>query len=690
MVNDFLFELGSEELPSKAVLTLSQALTETVKDELNKAQIAFESIDTFATPRRLGLRINKLALKGAAQTTVRRGPALKFAYDEDKKPSKALQGFAASCGVAIEALTLEETDKGAWLVHVSETAGAKTAELLPTIFATALSKLPIPKPMRWGEGEVAFVRPVHWVLMLLGDSLLPCKLLGLDSGVLTYGHRFHAPEAIVVKHPADYETLLAKACVLADFSKRRETIINQINTLAAEHKARALVPADLLDEVTAIVEWPQALVAGFEQAFLTVPSEALIASMQSHQKCFALYGAEGALLPFFITVSNIKSSHLQQVVEGNEKVMRARLSDAAFFFEHDKKEPLSQRLASTGQVIYQASLGSLLDKTTRMQAIMSGLEAPLALNSRQAQRAAELAKCCLMTGMVGEFPELQGIMGYYYARHDGEDLPVAEALREQYLPKFSGDDLPSSALGSALSLADRLDTLVGIFALGQKPTGDKDPFKLRRHALAVARLLIAEPKSLPLSALIQLASGAYAKTLSQKGDLSELPPFILERLQAYYQSQGIGADIVAAVRARQTDDLYDFEKRVRALADFVKQEAALSLSSACKRVKNLLQQEVKDSMEGAFQESLLQDEAEKQLAQTLVKTEALLAPLYQAQDYPAIFTHLAALKDPVDAFFDQVMVMTTDLDLRKNRLMLLSRLQALLQGPADIALLQRV
>ncbi|WP_028387959.1 glycine--tRNA ligase subunit beta [Legionella fairfieldensis] len=693
MASDFLFELGCEELPSGAVQPLAHALTTHLLAALDKAQIGYGKWRSFATPRRLAILISDLQEEQPAQVVSRRGPAMAAAYDAQGQPTPALLGFVKSCGVTIEALTTSKTDKGEWLIHETVTKGTKTSDLLPTMITQALTALPIVKPMRWGSGDTEFVRPVHWVVMLLNNQVIDCEILGVRAGRFTYGHRFHHPQSIEILHTSKYESLLRNAFVIADFTTRRTLVIEQVEQLASQHAAQAIMPDALIDEVTAIVEWPQALLAGFEPDFLTVPAEALIASMQNHQKCFALQNDEKALLPYFITVANIASREPKQVIAGNEKVMRARLSDAAFFFHQDKKQPLSHHLAATEKVIFQAQLGSLQDKAKRLQLIMRFLAKVLSLDVQQANRAAELSKCDLMTGMVGEFPELQGLMGYYYARHDGEGEEVALALNEQYMPRFSGDKLPDSRIGFALSLADRLDTLVGIFSIGQKPSGVKDPFKLRRHALAVVRLLLSVPTPLKLTQLIEETQRAYGALLphQSKAEVAkELSLFILERLQSYYQGQqSFSGDLILAVRARQEDWLYDFDKRIHALAIFINLPEAAALSAACKRVNNLLQQTAYfGTMIEDVNESLLEDGAEKALFVHLQAIEQVVQPLYINEEYVNILNQLASLREPIDAFFEQVMVMVDDPVIKMNRLSLLTRLQSLLQGVADISLLQ--
>lgn len=688
MVNDFIFELGCEELPSGSVWPLADEFANQLLAALDKAQLGYGAVKRFASPRRIAVAIFDLQAEQKSQSVTRRGPAFAAAYDKEGKPTPALLGFAKSCGVDVEKLSRIETDKGDWIVYETLSQGNKTKDLLPALISQSLAALPITKPMRWGAGDEEFARPVHWAVMLYGDTVIEHSILGINSARNSRGHRFHHPQSIVINSAQSYESQMREAFVIADFAIRKQMIKQQVEDLAASIQATAIMPEDLLDEVTSIVEWPQALMANFEKEFLEVPAESLIASMQSHQKCFALKDKQGKLLPHFITVSNIASSNPKQVILGNEKVMRARLSDAAFFFRQDKKLPLSQHIAGTEQVVFQAKLGSLQDKALRVEALMTYLSPALHLNINQAQRAAQLSKCDLLTGMVGEFPELQGLMGYYYALNDGEEPTVAHALNEQYMPRFAADDLPESDLGLALSLADRIDTLVGIFAIGQKPSGVKDPFKLRRHALAVVRLLIATPAQLNLSTLIEQAIVHYGARISVEPHLlDELKTFILERLQSYYQGQGLSVDLVHAVRARQDDWLYDLDKRLAALQLFVKLPEASSLSAACKRVNNLLSQAGRHSL-SSVNEQLLEEGPEKFLYVHINQIAQAVEPLYRSADYGALLKLLASLKEPVDLFFDKVMVMVEDQTIKANRLALLASLQDLLQGVADISLLQ--
>lgn len=689
MLTDVLFELGTEELPSGAVWPLADALAKNLMDACTKAGITVGEARPFATPRRLAVRLCGVVEKQANQTIARRGPPCASSRDAEGKPTQALLGFAKSCGVALDALTTVTTEKGEWWAFEAEKEGALTKDLLPALINEAIAALPFAKPMRWGSGDREFARPVHWALLLYGKDVIVCDVLGLKTGNTTRGHRFHQPKPIEVVSPAVYESLLQEAFVIADFALRRETLVKDIRQLAESHGYHAVMPESLVDEVTSIVEWPKPLMIQFDSVFLEVPPEVLIAAMQSHQKCFALRDDAGHLVPYCITVANIESKSPNDVIHGNEKVMRARLSDAAFFYHQDRKEPLSHYALATANVVFQARLGSLQDKATRLGALMTHLAEPLQLDSTKALRTAFLSKCDLMTGMVGEFPELQGLMGSYYARNDQEDEAVALALYEQYLPRFAADDLPCSPLGLALSLADRIDTLVGNFAIGQKPTGVKDPYKLRRHALAVLRMLIATPIPLRLSSLIAESALFYGETLTvSKASQDEVCAFILDRLPSLYQGQHIPQDVVQAVCARENDWLFDLDNRVKALLTFTTTKDAAQLSHACKRVNHLLHQASVVLNADALDEALLQEAAEKDLLREIKAVEARVAPLYALSEYAGILSNLARLRPFVDAFFAHVMVMVDDNALKTNRLCLLLRLQQLLQGVADISLLQ--
>lgn len=686
MSKDFLFEMGCEELPSAAVKQLSEALYDAMKNVLEKAQLDYKTMKVYATPRRLAIFISEMAETQPEQHQQRRGPAVQQAFDAQGNPSRALEGFARSCGVEVAQLDRLQTDKGEWMVYEQRMAGQKTVDLLADLVTQTLYSLPIAKPMRWGLGEDEFVRPVHWILALWGEDCLPMHCFGIKSDRYTRGHRFHANKLIEIQKPQAYIETLRNAYVLADFVERREEIVRQIENIANEQDAKAVIPPELLDEVTSIVEWPVALIAKFEAKFLEVPPEALIAAMQEHQKCFALKNKADDLLPLFITISNIESSKKSQVIAGNEKVMRARLSDAAFFYTQDRKIPLRSRIEETKRVVFQAKLGSLYDKSERIRQLILSLAEALDLNRIEAQNVAELSKCDLLTGMVGEFPELQGLMGYYYALHDKEAEAVAIALNEQYMPRFAKDDLPESLLGKALSLADRLDTLTGIFAIGQKPSGVKDPFKLRRHALAVVRLLVSLPFPISLKHCLDSALLAFDPNLDfSKSQFAELKPFILERLISHYTAQGFSHERIHSVLAVQDDCFYDFDRRLKALSEFEQRSEAEALSAACKRVDNILRQQTVPDTE--VNETLLQESAEKKLWQHVTALSRQIAEYQEQQNYDALLRHLAELKVPVDTFFDSVMVMAEDTDLRNNRLSLLMNLQNQLKSVADISLL---
>ncbi|MBP6918591.1 MAG: glycine--tRNA ligase subunit beta [Legionellaceae bacterium] len=682
-MNDFLFELGVEELPVAAVHELSEALLERFRAALAEANITHGSLKSFGSPRRLALLARDVAAAQASQVKSRRGPAV--AQDVQGQPSPAVLGFAKSCGVDVSELQIETTDKGSWWTSTIRTSEIATPTLLPGMIQKILADLPIRKLMRWGAGDLAFSRPVHWAVMLWGSECIETDILGVVSGRTSYGHRFHHPGAVEIATPDAYEAKLLAAYVVADFQQRHTMIREQITQLAASQQLNAVIPDDLLAEVTAIVEWPRALLADFDPKFLEVPAEALIAAMQIHQKSFALYTQQDKIAPHFIAVANIDSTDKTQVKKGNEKVMHARLSDAAFFYQKDKAHGLAAQIPALKQVVFQTQLGSLADKAERIGKIMMALQAPLQIDAQELSRASALSKCDLLTGMVGEFPELQGIMGYYYAQHAGETPAVALALQEQYLPRFAQDDLPTSPLGHALSLADRLDTLYGLFAIGQKPTGVKDPFKLRRHALAIARILLGLP-DLSLQACLQAAADAYGGQIERPAPelLSELQTFILERLQSYYQNQQVPIELFQAVRACQSDCLFDMAQRITALLGFIQMPEAQALSAMAKRVNNVLTQAAQNRELYEVNPDTFVEESERVLwaaieqTQQRFKTEATL-------DYAEKLQILVAIQSKLATFFDQVMVMDPDLKLQNNRLALLTRLQGLLISIADLS-----
>lgn len=688
MNKDFLFELGCEELPPGSLKSLVEALKENIRCELNKAELSFETIKTYASPRRLAILVKDLQSAQKNREIEKRGPALKAAFDNNGEPTKACLGFAKSLAISVKDLTTLETDKGSWVIYKTVSKGQPTENLLPDMIEQAVKALPLSKPMRWGNFDFSFLRPVHWILALYGDKVVPFSLFGLQSDNKTYGHRFHSPKAISLSLPQTYEEKLAEAKVIADFAKRRQVIIEQIKHLANELNATPCLNDALLDEVTAIVEWPNALVVSFDKDFLTLPSEPLIAAMESHQKCFALKHKEkDELLAKFITVSNIESLQPALVIHGNEKVMQARLSDAKFFYDKDCSTPLSQHVAMTQKVIFQTKLGTLYDKTLREQKVAAEIADLLKADPCLVKRALTLSKCDLMTEMVKEFPELQGYMGKYYALNDKEPKDVAYALFEQYLPRFSTDLLPSTKTGLILALSARLDNLLGIFAIGQKPTGAKDPFKLRRAALGIVRLLIENQVRLGLDELLELTRQSFKNIEPPKQILIEVKQFILDRLTAYYQKQGMSIDKIKAVLRVQDNILSDFDKRLNAIIAFCKHQNAPVLANANKRVGKLLAQQA-NFKATKVEEKLLELHQEQRLFSELKAKAQKIKPLMQQGDYKESLEILASLAEPIDSFFDSVMVMVEEADLRRNRLNLLYQLQALFMQVADISELQ--
>lgn len=691
---DFLFELGTEELPPKALPSLSNALTQELMAGLQEAGLAVGEATSYAAPRRLAVLIRDVAFKTENQMVERKGPALASAFDAAGNPSRALEGFAKSCGVQVADLQKIETDKGTWLVHKAIQPGKTAGEILPAAITRALDKLPTPKRMRWGNSEVEFIRPVHWVVALHGDTVIDTPILGLKAGRQTWGHRFHHPAPLTLPTPSDYAWLLeTQGFVLADFAKRRTKIKTQIEQLAAELGGAARIDADLLDEVTALVEWPIAVAGQFEASFLAVPHEALISTMQDNQKYFALVDAQYRLLPWFITIANIDSKNPAAVREGNERVIRPRFADALFFWNEDRKQPLAAHLDTLKTVVFQQKLGTLFDKTERVERLAQHIAEQIGAPVANSARAARLSKCDLQSKMVGEFPELQGIMGRYLATHDGEAAEVALALDDYYLPRRAGDLLPASPIAQALALAERLDTLVGIFAIaGMEPSGSKDPFALRRAALGVLRILIEKNLDLDMRALLHVAYKNFpvqdAEVLRDEYPLvlSKLFDFMLDRMRAYAHDRGIRADVFESVLATRPTRPLDFEQRMQAVNDFLALPQAEALAAANKRIGNILKK-VEGDLPTTISEALLAEPAERELALRVQQLEAELAPLFAKANYTAALGKLAHLRDAVDAFFDSVMVMAEDAALRDNRIALLHRLRALFLGVADLALL---
>lgn len=683
---DLLVEIGTEELPPKALKKLSNAFTDGIVTGFQTAGLTADEVIAYAAPRRLAVWLKDIPAQQADQLIEKRGPAIQAAFDKDGQPTKAAQGFAASCGVEFAALQRLETDKGAWLVFRQQQAGQKTADLFPKIVDQSLANLPIPKRMRWGDGEAEFVRPVHWIVMLADQQVIDAEILGIKTGRESRGHRFHAPAPIHIRQPADYAVQLGEAYVVARFEARSEMISKRVQELATELGGKAIMPDALLDEVAALVEWPVPIAGRFEEKFLAVPQEALIHTMQGDQKYFGLTDANGKLMPNFITISNIESKDPSKVSEGNERVIRPRFSDAAFFWEQDKKQPLAARRDQLKTVVFQQQLGTLHDKSTRVAQLAQYIAQQLQADESLAVRAAELGKCDLVTNMVFEFTDLQGTMGRYYAQHDGEAAEVAQALEEQYLPRFAGDQLPSTSTGRILALAERIDTLAGIFAIGQKPTGTKDPFGLRRLALGVLRILIEQKLSLDLADLLDQAAHNLTALLGKKPDMQEALDYILERLRAYYQEQGINTELIEAVAALKPTQPLDFEQRLKAVVSFRRLTASESLAAANKRISNILKK-VETAIPAEVDPSLLKENAEQTLAASLQAQQTKVLPLFAVGDYEEALLSLAHLREPVDNFFNDVMVMTEDEALRNNRLALLNQLRGLFLRVADLSVL---
>ncbi len=687
---DFLLEIHTEELPPKSLHRFVEDLSQGIEKGLTEADLDHGEMELFATPRRLAVIVKDLASKQSEQTIERRGPAVSSAFDKNDKPTRACEGFARSCGVSVEKLGKLKTDKDEFLFYKETKPGKTVLDLLPDIVKQAIKSMPIIKPMRWSKHAHEFSRPVHSLILMYGKQVIPCDIFGKQAAKQTRGHRFHRERILTIRSPEKYEQVLKKhGYVIPRFAERRAKILEQINALAVKHGGEVIYDEALLDEVTGIVEWPVALLGRFSKEFLEVPREALISSMQDHQKCFPLADKKGDLLPLFIAVSNLQSLKPSEVVKGNERVMLARLSDAKFFFEADQTQPLVNYREELKAVVFQAQLGTLYDKTERVKNLATRIAEKTESNVKYAEQAAELSKCDLMTSMVGEFPELQGIMGYYYAMHDKLPEEVAVALKEQYMPFNATAPLPKTQTGKILALADRLDTLVGIFGINKKPTGDKDPFALRRAALGVIRLLIAMPEVSLSSLIIHLEKDCYDDGVltNQKG-YQDVISFIFERLKYWLLPQGYTANQFAAVNNVKLVDkeIPDFIARMEAVQAFSDLPEAESLAAANKRVQNILAKE--NVAENAAivtvmpNRQLLKEEAEIKLVAAIEEQEKK-----SFENYTEQLQSLASLREPIDEFFDKVMVMAEDKDLRLNRLRLLSRLQKLFLNVVDISLL---
>lgn len=688
-----LFELGTEELPPGALKALQTGLVDRLQEGLDRAGITHGALQGFAAPRRLAVQVSGVTLEQADRPFERRGPALSSAFDDAGQPTRAAEGFARSCGVSVSALERIETAEGAWLVHRGIEPGQATTQLLPNVFEQVLSQLPIPKRMRWGSETLEFVRPVHWVVLMLGEKVVPATFFGVTTGQTSQGHRFHHPGAIPLNSADDYVDALYQGSVMVDFANRRDAIQTQVKAEGERLGGRAMLDDALLDEVTALVEWPVALSGSFAKDFLRVPAEALISSMQGHQRYFPVQDHHGELLPHFITVANIESKDPRQVVSGNERVIRPRLADAAFFWDQDRQRALADRLESLHQVVFQKSLGSLADKAGRVASLAESLADTFGVASKDAARAGQLARADLVTEMVGEFPELQGIMGRYYALESGENPSVAAALDEGYQPRFSGDAIAASALGQLLAVAERIDTLSGIFAIGKAPTGAKDPFALRRAALGLLRTLIEGEHDINLTRQFAQAAANQPAAVEAQKQVPALVEFCLERLRAIYHEQGFAAELFEAVRSVTDPNAFsplDFDRRLSACQAFAQLPEAASLAGANKRIRNLLRRaegNVTSLAENPVNANQFTEPAETALFDALASRQDALAGFIAAADYRQALRLLAELKAPVDTFFDQVMVMAEDPAVQRNRLALLNHLQQQFLAIADVSAL---
>ena len=685
---DLLVEIGTEELPPKALRGLMDAFAGNLGNEINEARLEHGELHAYASPRRLAVIVEALAAGQEDRRLSQKGPPVSVAYDDKGKPLPPATAFAKKCGVEVSDLGRVETEKGAWLVAETVEKGRPTAELLPALIEKALADLPIPRRMRWGDGEAEFVRPVHWVVLLHGTDVIEGSVMGIPCGNTTMGHRFHSSGPIRISKPSAYlQTLEEKGHVIADFDIRRKLVMDGVDRLAKKASGHVVDGEALYDEVAALVEWPVPVLGKFDEAFLELPREVVVSTLTGHQRYFPIAGDNDALLPCFVTVANLESKEPDKVRDGNERVIRPRLADAAFFWDSDRRKALSTRQEALRDVVYQRGLGSLYDKSMRTAEIATVIAASLEMDSAAVERAAGLCKCDLLTGMVGEFPDLQGTMGRYYAISDGEPDIVATAIGEHYQPRFAGDALPETDEGRVLAIADRLDTLAGIFTIGKKPSGNRDPFGLRRAALGVIRLSIECGLDLDLKTLIANSLGLQPAGKEDPGELAEsLYTFITDRLRRYFLDRDADLDTETfdAVMARQPSSLVDFELRLQAVQAFLELDEAQSLASANKRIANILRQagttETTD-----ISENLLEEDAERALYDALVSAEATVRPLLDARDYTRALRELAALREPVDRFFDDVMVMADDDDVKTNRLALLGGLRALFLDVADIS-----
>ncbi len=689
MNQDLIFELGTEELPPIALKRLSQALEKEFISGLKEAGLSHGSVISHATPRRLALVVADCATRQPDRKLEKRGPAVQAAFDADGNPTKAAEGFARSCGTSVDKLDRLKTDKGEWLMLQLEEKGKPALELLPGIAEQALNRLPIPKRMRWGSSDAQFVRPVHWLVFKQGDDIVPCQLLDVQAGDISYGHRFHHPEALLIDRAENYASILeSKGKVITHFATRKENIEAQVKKVAKTLGGTAEIDPALLDEVTALNEWPIAITGSFEEKFLQVPAEALILTMKKNQKYFPVFDANGELMNHFITIANIDSPKPEVISEGNERVIRPRLADAKFFWDQDGKKRLEDHIESLKSVVFQQKLGSMYDKSLRVADLAAWIAEQTGADAQLAQRAGMLSRCDLMTDMVGEFADMQGIMGRYQALRDGEPAEIAQAMEEFYLPRYSGGPLPQTPTGIALSLAEKIDTLCGIFGIGMKPSGDKDPFALRRAALGALRIIREHSLTLDIKQLLSLSQSLLKDKIGDEQPADGVYHFLMDRLKVLLGDEGISAPLFESIIAVQPSTIPDLDARLQAVKSFMQLPEAEALAAANKRIHNILRK-APETIADNIDPDLLRDPAEKILAEQLQNKQQQVAPLLQGSDYSSALKSLAELRSAVDQFFDDVMVMAEDEKLRNNRLALLKQLSALFLEVADISLLQQ-
>jgi len=685
---DLLFELGTEELPPVALKQLSEALTREFTAGLDNANLQYGEVESYATPRRLAILVKSCACQQPDRNIERRGPAVQAAFDAEGNATKAAEGFARSCGTTVDQLERMKTEKGEWLTYQLQEKGKAATELLPGIAELALNRLPIPKRMRWGASDAQFVRPVHWLLFLHGDHIVPCTLLDAKAGNETYGHRFHHPGAIKITDPTNYaEQLESTGRVIAHFDTRRAHIRIQVERTAETLGGITQMDEDLLDEVTALNEWPVPIAGSFEEKYLAVPHEALILTMKKNQKYFPLFDAQHNLMNHFVTIANIDSPRPELISEGNERVIRPRLADAMFFWQQDGKKKLEDHIDTLKTVVFQQKLGSMYDKSVRISRLAGYIADQTGGDQSSANRAGMLSRCDLMTEMVGEFASMQGIMGRYQAKRDGEPAEIATAMEEFYMPRHSGDELPQTPTGIAISLAEKLDTLVGIFGIGMKPTGDKDPFALRRAALGALRIMREHSLNLDIPELLNETCSGLQSLLEDEGADKAVYRFMLERLKGLLADEAIGAKLFDSVAIVTPHSISDFDLRIHAVQQFQALPEAEALAAANKRIRNILKK-VDTPITKAVDTSLLKEAAERDLYHLLSEIQQTVGPLLEAGSYASALKEMAALRDSVDKFFDDVMVMAEDENLRNNRLALLNQLNQLFLQVADISRLQ--